>query len=199
MPTQHPSQPDEDLALILEAQAGKPEAFEELVEKHQSSMTALLHRFAPQRADLEDLVQETFLKAWRGLPNWQPRQPFIHWLRKIAVRVGLEACRRQSRSALSRRQEGTADLPDPLENIADPGASPHPAGTAALALEEIHFFLAQLPPGHRAVLTLLYLEEMSIAEIAALLDWSITNTKIKAFRARHSLRNLLKHHGYTPN
>ncbi len=193
MPAPANSQPDEDIGLVREAQAGSHEAFEQLVEKHQSSMIALLHRFAPQRADLEDLVQETFLNAWRGLPTWQPRQPFIHWLRKIAVRVGLEACRRWSRSTLSRRVEGTSDFQDLLETIADTRTPPNPAS----ALEEIHFILALLPPEDRTLITLLHLEEMPVLEIAALLDWSATNTKVKAFRARHRLRKLLKQHGYT--
>lgn len=192
MPADEPADSaDEDLPLVQQAQAGVLDAFDALVEKYQSGMTALLHRFAPVRADLEDLVQETFVRAWRGLAEWRPEKPFLHWLKRIAVNVGLEFCRRRERTPFARLAE-----PDqqPLESIA---ADTDAGEGARHAAEQAHFILAQLPPEDRALLTLLHLEEMPLAEIAEHFGWSRANAKIKAFRARHRLRTILNRHGYT--
>lgn len=186
MPNELPA-PDDDLPLVQRAQAGELDAFDELVAKYQSAMTALLFRFAPGRADLEDLVQDTFVRAWRGLSRWKPEKPFVHWLKRIAVRVGLEFCRRHQRSPFSRMNaDETA-----IEQMADEGA----AGGQEAA-DEVQFILAQVPPDDRALLTLLYLEEMPIAEIAQHFGWSVVNTKVKALRARRRLRVILERPGY---
>ncbi|SRR6266446_7141793 len=192
MPADVPAETaDEDLPLVRQAQAGGLDAFDALVEKYQPAMTAMLYRFAPVRADLEDLVQETFVRAWRGLGQWRPEKPFLHWLKRIAANVGLEFCRRRERTPFSRLVE-----PDqhPLENLA---ADADAGENARHAAEEAHFILAQLPREDRALLTLLHLEEMPLAEIAEHFGWSRANAKIKAFRARHRLRTILNSHGYT--
>jgi RNA polymerase sigma-70 factor (ECF subfamily) len=182
---------DDDLPLVRRAQAGDMDAFDSLVGKYQPMMTGMLHRFAPVRADLEDLVQETFVRAWRGLAQWRAEKPFVHWLKRIAANVGLEFCRRRACTPFARLTE-----PDehPLENI--PAETDAGEG-ARHAAEEAHFILSQLPPEDRALLTLLHLEEMPLAEIAGHFGWSRANAKIKAFRARHRLRKLLNRHGYT--
>ena len=155
-------------------------------------MTALLHRFAPARADLEDLVQETFVKAWQALPSWQPQRPFLHWLKRIAVRTGLEFCRRRQRSPLARAIPSAVDGRDPLEDLPAEDAAP----AASEALAEAQFLLSHLPPEDRTLLTLLHLEQMPLAEIAEHFGWSRINAKVKAFRARQRLKTLLKRHGY---
>ncbi len=185
-----PHDADDDLPWVRRAQAGDIEAFDTLVTRHQSAMSALLFRFAPNRADLEDLVQETFVRAWRALAGWRAEKPFLHWLKRIAVRVGLDYCRSQRRSPLARPVEmGAAD---PLEGL----AAPDPA-SAPCAAAEVQAILAQLPPDDRALLTLIHLNEMPLAEVAEHFGWSRPNTKIRAFRARLRLKALLKRHGYT--
>jgi RNA polymerase sigma-70 factor (ECF subfamily) len=186
MPNESPV-PDKDLPLVQRAQAGELDAFDELVTKYQSAMTALLFRFAPGRADLEDMVQETFVRAWRGLAGWKPEKPFVHWLKRIAVRVGLEFCRRNRRTPLSHASRDERVL----EQIAD-----EKAGGGREAADEVQFILAQLPPNDRALLTLLHLEEMPLAEIAQHFGWSVVNTKVRAYRARRRLRAILSRHGY---
>lgn len=184
---------DPDLPLIRLAQAGDMEAFDQIILRYQSTMTALLHRFAPARADLEDLVQETFVKAWQALPSWMPEKPFLYWLKRIAIRCGLEFYRRRQRSPLSRLVQPMPDGRDPLADL--------PADTAAAdqhrgALGEAQFLLSHLPPEDRALLTLLHLEQMPLAEIAQHFGWTRINAKVKAFRARQRLKTILKRHGY---
>lgn len=190
MPETFPSS-DEDIPLVRKAQAGDLDAFDELVKKHQSTMTGLLYRFAPDRADLEDMVQDTFLRAWKGLPRWKPEKPFLHWLKRIALNVGLEFCRRQKCSPFGRLAHPEEK---PFENLAA-DISQEQAGRGAV--EEAQFLLAQVPAEDRALLTMLYLNEMPLTEIAGHFGWSRANAKIKAFRARNRLKTIIENHGYT--
>jgi len=183
---------DDDLVLIEAAQAGDLDAFDQIITRHQSTMTAMLHRFSANRADLEDMVQETFVRAWRALPQWRPDKPFLHWLKRIAANIGLEFCRKHQRSPFSRLVQPTDDS-HPLDHI----ASADDVLTASDALASAQFILSHLPPDDRALLTLLHLEQMPLSDIAAHFGWSRVNAKVKAFRARQRLKTILTRHGYT--
>lgn len=179
---------DEDAPLVARAQAGDLSAFDEIVRRHQSMLAGLLHRFAGRPADVEDLVQETFLRAHRALPRWTPEQPFVHWLRRIAVNLGRDHCRARARRPLG--EELPADDCLPAASGADPSAQ--------AALSEVRDVLAQLPPDDCTLLTLQFLEGLPVSEIASLLGWSLINTRVRSFRARRRLRQLLQQHGYQP-
>ncbi len=175
---------DPDLELVRRARDGDALAFGELVEKYQPIITSMLHRFAASHADLEDLVQESFIKAWRALPKWEPRQPFAHWLRRISARTGLDYCRRRKRSRITPVEH----LPETIDTAS--------TDTAREALDEARQLLGRLPADERALLTLLYLHGMTIDEAADHFGWTTAKTKIRAFRARQLLRRTLKNHGY---
>lgn len=181
---------DDDLVHVQAAQAGDLDAFDLLITRHQSTVTAMLHRFASNRADLEDMVQETFVRAWRALPKWRPDKPFLHWLKRIAANIGLEFCRKHQRTPFSRLAP-CDETHDPLDQIASEAgpASPH------RDLSEAQFILSHLPPDDRALLTHLHLNEMPLAEIAAHFGWSKVKAKVKAFRARQRLKSILTRHG----
>jgi RNA polymerase sigma-70 factor (ECF subfamily) len=187
------SSQDSDLFLVRRVQENDLAAFDELARRHQSSISGLLFRFCPWRADLEDLVQETFIRAYRNLPQWRAEKPFAHWLRRIAVNVGLEYCRRRKRSPLALVKDEGHEASAKLEDFAAESGSENSAGNVA----EAQWLLSHLEPEDRAVLTLLYLEQMPMSEIAEHLGWSRAKAKVRAFRARHQLRKLLDRHGYT--
>lgn len=184
---------DADLPLVQRAQQGELSAFDEIVGRHQAQIAALLFRFCPGRADLEDLVQETFLRAYRHLGQWRAERPFVHWLKRIAANVGLEFCRKNKRSPLALRGSVSDDAIDPLDQLPAPAEADARPG----ALAEAQWLLSHLPAEDRALLTLLYLDEMPLAEIAEHFGWSRTNAKVRAFRARTQLRKILQRHGYT--
>lgn len=179
---------DGDAAWAARAQRGDRAALETLVLRHQAAVARLLWRFVRTRADLDDLVQETFLRVVRGLPAWRAEQPFAHWLLRIATNVGRDYFRRQS---VRRRwlvepvavEDGSTTLPESIE----PGADP----AARAAANEVKTLLAQLSPDERALLTLHHLEGWGLAEIAAQFGWTVTATKLRAWRARRRLRALL--------
>src|SRR4051812_225098 len=75
----------DDAELLQRIRSGAHEEFAELVRRHQSHVFAILYRYEKDHHRLEDLAQETFLKAWRSLEQFDGRAPFQHWLSKIAV------------------------------------------------------------------------------------------------------------------
>lgn len=174
---------DPDASLALDARDGDAAAFGDLVSRHQALLAGMLHRFAASTADLEDMVQETFIKAWQALPGWQPDRPFLHWLKRIAVRTGLEYCCKRKRSPV----DFLAEIPET--------ETPYAADSANHALHEARALLSHLPPDDQALLTLVHLQGLSMEEAGELFGWSRAKTKIKAFRARQSLRKILRRHG----
>jgi len=181
---------DSDEEWAKRAQQGDRAAMAKLVERHHAAVARLLWRFVRTQADLDDLVQDTFLRTVRGLPGWRAEQPFIHWLLRIATNTGRDYFRRQ---AVRRRWmvEPTGS-PDeaPAPEAVDPGGDP----ASRHAANEVKSLLAQLGPDERALLTLHHMEGWGLADIAAQYGWTLTATKLRAWRARRHLRALLESH-----
>jgi RNA polymerase sigma-70 factor (ECF subfamily) len=174
-----------DEQLVHLAQQGDEAAFTVLLRRHRDEVARLLWRFAQNAADLDDLVQEVFLRLVRHLPGWVQRGPFLHWLRRVCVNVGRDHLRRQG--VRSRWNVGGAE-PEQTEAVHDPAPTP----SARAAANEVKEFLAQLSPDDRLLLTLHYLEGWSFAEIASACGWPSPLVKVKAFRAKRRLRKLLE-------
>jgi len=105
----------EPLARILN---GATDDYAEIVQRYQARIFAILYRYERDYQKLEDLAQETFIKAWRSLAQFDGRAPFQHWLSKIAVNVALDHLRKQ------RRQRNEVALPDLGEDALDWNGSP---------------------------------------------------------------------------
>jgi RNA polymerase sigma-70 factor (ECF subfamily) len=165
-----------DQDAIRRTLAGDGEAFRAVVERHQDDIARKLRRFAREPRVLEELVQDVFVEAYFSLRRYRGDAPLAHWLHRIAVRVGYRYWK-------MRQREPAAG------NLA--AQEPAAATPAADGTEELAGVLAQLSPRDRLVVTLLYLEEHSVAETAALTGWSQTMVKVQAFRARARLRKLM--------
>ncbi|WP_438480944.1 RNA polymerase sigma factor [Oleiharenicola lentus] len=175
----------------LLAQRGDAAALDALVKRHYEGVSRLLWKFARESSELEDLVQETFLRLVKHLHTWRAEKPFAHWLRRIAANTGRDYYRRQAvrrrwrvEPAVSRFGD-SAEAPE-IEAI-DPAMDP----AARAAADEVKEILATLPPDDRAVLTLHHLEGWDLATIAEQFGWTVTATKLRAWRARARLRALL--------
>lgn len=170
------------------ARDGDRAAMEILVERHQAAVARLLWRFVRTKTDLDDLVQDTFLRMVRGLPNWRGDQPFLHWLLRIATNTGRDYFRRQS--VRRRWMVEPSAFPDdaPQPEAVDPGGDP----VSRSAANEVKTMLAKLSADERAVLTLHHLEGWSLAHIAGQFGWTLTATKLRAWRARRRLRTLFQ-------
>ena len=176
--------------LIAAVRQGDTASFEPLVAKYQPRVFATARRYARRESEVEDIVQEVFIKAFQKLPGFRGEAPFEHWLMRLTVRTCYDFLRVHQR----RRESVFADLADEesvwLERFA---AQPDQAReTAAAARALINRILDQLTPEARLVITLLEIEERSVKEIAALTGWSVPTVKIRAFRARRAMRKLLE-------
>jgi RNA polymerase sigma-70 factor (ECF subfamily) len=166
---------------VRAAMAGDGEAYRRLVTRHQPALAAYLWRFTRDRRECEELVQETFVEAYLSLGSYRGRSPWSHWLRKIATRVGYHfwKARARQRTLLGMSAEAwqrAAEMSREME--------------AAEAAEAVHVMLARLAPRDRLVLTLLYLEQCSVAEAAELCGWTQTMVKVQAYRAKRRFRKL---------
>jgi len=161
--------------LIAESLGGDQAAFAALVRRHQSRVFLLAGRFFRRREDVEEVAQETFFTAWRRLRTYEARAPFEHWITRVCLRL----C--YARLASDRRRED----PLPPSDLAAPRHDP----TAAIDVERL---LARLSPSDRFVLLLLDGEGWSVKEIAERVGWTVTNVKVRAFRARRKLRQVME-------
>lgn len=162
---------------------GDGQAYARLVNRYQDQIAAQMWRLSRQQSDCEQLVQDVFVEAYVSLKKYQGRAPFLHWLRKIATRVGYRYWKQQAKQ----RQRSSVPLQDWHRTTAA-ATNEH---TAEEAASLVHSLLVRLPPRDRLVLTLMYLEGCSIAEAAELSGWSQTMVKVQAHRARKKLKKLL--------
>lgn len=182
-----------DEELVLRAVDGDLSAFDEIVGRHQSMIARCLFRFCPHRSDLEDLTQDTFIKAFRKLNSWQATAPFENWLRKIAYNTGYDHFRRNRRNPAS----VAGQIPEENESLLDRLSEPERARHDLEMLEQAQTALSLLEVDERMIMTLQYLEDRPLAEIAEQMGWSLSKTKVKSFRARKKLRRILVSYGIT--
>jgi len=174
---------DADWRDIQATLGGDGEAYRRLVRRYQNEIARRMWRFTRDRGELEELVQDVFVEAYTSLGGFRGEAPLLHWLSRIATRVGYRFWKKAKR-----RESQTLPLQDwdGLEAAEETPLAAQEAG------ELLHALLAQLPPRDRLVLTLLYLEELSVAQTAERAGWSRTMVKVQAFRARKKLRTLLE-------
>ena len=166
---------------------GRGDAYARLVARYQGEIGQWLWRFSRDRTVWEELVQSVFVEAYLHLARFRREAPFLHWLRKIATRVGYHHWQVQARQR--RRNVQSLEI--------DP-AMTAPAEDVSETQDEVamlHVLLNRLPPRDRLVLTLLHIEERSVAETAQLVGWSQVMVKVQAFRARKKLRDLWQRRG----
>ena len=168
---------------VRAAQGGDGEAFAELVRSHKRAVLRTAARFARNDAELDDLGQEIFLRAFESLGSYRGDAPFAHWLSRIAVHACYDALRKR------RKEDGDVAL-DALPFLpADPSAeAAHSAEQARMLLESA---MARLKPAERLIVTLYELEDRSVEEVAILTGWSRTLVKVRAFRARQALKRII--------
>ena len=165
------------------AQDGDGEAYARLVRRHQDAVARQMWRFTRDPAAHAELVEEVFVSAYTSLRGYRGEGPFEHWLRKIALRAGLAWWRTR------RKREKV----QPLDETFAARLAEEPTGYSATeAGELVHRALALLSPRDRLVLTLMHLEERSVAEVARDTGWSMTMVKVQAWRARARLKKALE-------
>lgn len=173
-----------DFELVELAQNGDPDAYDQLVLRHQEVIGRQMRRFTKDHSILEELTQTVFVRAYLNLKSFRPKGPFIHWLRLIASRVGYDHWRQNYRQ------------PNFIEfNATVHSAEPGTINAQQEAEQILEFILARLTPEERQLVYMLYKDEMTTAEVAECMGWNIAMTKMRAYRARKKLRKILESEG----
>ena len=181
-----------DVELVSEVRAGQEAAFEELFRRHRRRVALIASRFFRHREQIEEVVQESFAKAFFALGEFSNRQAesFGAWLSRIAFNVCYDELRR-----LKRRPESSLSELDEDEAAwlrARSAAGGRGVESEAVSRELAAKLLARLAPEDRLVLVMLDVEGLSTAEIAEVMGWSVSKVKVRAHRARAHLRKVLK-------
>lgn len=193
-----------ELELVDQAKQGDPAAFTELVNRYERNIYRLARHITQNDEDAEDVLQETFLKAYANLEQFQGASKFYTWLVRIAVNESLMKLRR-------RKSDKLVSLDEPVETEGDSVpreiAAWEESPEQKYGRAEINAILTRaidaLPPGFRTVFLLRDVEEFSTEETASALNLSIPAVKSRLLRARLQLREKLnrmfrKHGDNTP-
>ena len=179
-----------DAELIAAVLGGEAASFEPLLKKYQPRVFATARRYARRESEVEDIVQEVFLKAFQKLASYRGDAPFEHWLMRLAVRTCYDFLRFHQRNREANFTDVSDQDTDWLERFV---SGPTDTGeNAAAAKELVDRVLAKLSPPARLVITLLEIEDRSVKEVAALTGWSVALVKVRAFRARAEMRKCLE-------
>ena len=175
--------------LIAAVLAGDSSSFEPLVQKYSPRVFATARRYARRESEIEDIVQEVWLKAFDKLGTFRGEAPFEHWLMRMTVRTCYDFLRSHQRNRESSFSEISESESDWLDRfVADPGTASEEADAARLLIQKT---LEKLSPSARLVIQLLEIEDRSVKEIAKITGWSVPLVKVRAFRARHEMRKIL--------
>ena len=167
--------------LIARAAAGDARAVQTLVNTHMPRVYALARRTLSQDQEAEDVTQEAFLRAWKALPDWEPRAKFSTWLH----RVTLNLCRDRLRK---KRETVMEEPPEMVDTALRPDQQLTRTQTNSVLQDAIN----QLPERQREAITLCSLQELSNIEAAEIMDISVEAIESLLSRARRGLRAALK-------
>jgi RNA polymerase sigma-70 factor (ECF subfamily) len=170
----------EERILIEMALAGQAECFSVLMDRHITAVRRCIGAMIRNRSDVEDLVQDTFLKAWLRLSTFRFEAGFRAWITRVAVNEALALYRR-------RRSRSICPAPVNFDAFQSPSESPDEALARSEAHRTVRRAITGLPKEYQQILTLCDLEQLSANEAARQLQSSIPLVKARLFRARRML------------
>lgn len=180
---------EDEAGWIERARRGDTEAYRWLVERHQDRVYGLAYRVIGSAPEAEEAAQDAFLRAWRALPGFRGEARFSTWLHRIAVRCAYDASARlRERRSRERSYEELVETPGGEAVVAAP-AEPNPGADAPELPARL---LARLSEVQRAVVTLYYVEDQPVGEIARILELPASTVKTHLHRARAALRAALQ-------
>ncbi len=174
------------------------EQFEAMMDGTKRRAYSMALQLTRNSADAEDLVQDTFVKAWRGFDSYVPGRPFLNWLLRIMQRAYLDSRRRDNpirkaeslNSMISPSDGEVQELPIP-----DHGPGPDDEIVHEEFVRELRMALDELPEVYRSAIVMCDLESMSYSEIADLQNTTIGTVRSRIHRGRKLLRDIIQKKG----
>jgi RNA polymerase sigma-70 factor (ECF subfamily) len=179
----------EDVRLMRLVSRGDTNAFEELIERHQTLVAGTVARMLSSNSDVEDIAQQVFIRVWKSARRYVPRAKFTTWLLKITRNLVFNELRRTKRHAHVPLQSEPGAEDPPLKDGTN--LAPDASLLESELQRTIEEAILQLPETQRLALVLRRYEQLSYEQIAEVLDLSVPAVKSVLFRARSELRSRL--------
>ena len=171
---------DSDEALMARVARGDERAFQLLSRRHLPAMLGLARRILGNAAEAEDVAQEAFMRVWTHAPRWQPLAQFRTWLTRVVVNLCLDRKRRAPWVEL----EAAGEIVDPTPGAGEKAEADERARMLAAAVDK-------LPARQRSAIVLTYGEGMTNAQVAEILDTSVSAVETLLVRGKQNLRSAL--------
>jgi len=181
---------DSDAVAVARARAGDQDAFGFLVERHGIRLFQLVYRMTGNEQDAEDVVQETFLRAYKQLNRFESRASFGTWVHRIAANCSLDLLRKRKRQD---QQVDPVELEskEPIPKLSSHAPPPDDQVFHLEVQQKVEAVMKQLTPMERAAFVLRHFEGRSIEEIGRALGTGPSATKQSIFRAVQKMRRAL--------
>jgi RNA polymerase sigma-70 factor, ECF subfamily len=181
-----------DIVLVERVQQGDKAAFDVLVQKYQQKVVNLISRFVSDHSECYDVAQETFIKAYRALPNFRGDSQFYTWLYRIAANTAKNHLASKSRKT----PNYSVDVDDAEHFGGESGLKEFTTPENLMLTEEIkqtiYTAIEALPDDLKSAITLRELEGLSYEEIASVMDCPIGTVRSRIFRARDAIDKELR-------
>jgi RNA polymerase sigma-70 factor (ECF subfamily) len=179
---------ESDAAILRRIRKGEPEAFEILVARYKNRVFGILTHYERDAQKVEDLAQDTFLKAWRNLKQYRAKSPFEHWLSRIASNVARDHLRRIQRRI---RETSFEDLGEGSIDWLSTGNINRQLKVRE-ARQLLEYAMQALTPLSRVILTQREIEGRSLKEVSELTGQSVDSVKVRCHRAKIKMREALQ-------
>lgn len=184
---------DSDSVAVARVRSGDGDAYRLLVDRHSRSVFRLAYRMTGNEQDSEDVVQETFMRAYKQLHRWEARSSFSTWLYRIAANYSLDLVRRRKRHGeVTMNDAGTEDTPEMAQVLPSVAPGPERLMFSGQVQDRVASALEELSGQERTAFVLRHFEGQSIEEISSALGLSGNAAKHSIFRAVQKLRRALE-------
>lgn len=175
-----------DIELIKQVLDGKTDAFSLIVDHHKDRVFNLALRICGNREEAEEIAQDSFLKAYLGLSGFRMKSSFSTWLYRIVYNTAVSVLRTRKKGILS-----IEEFPADMKDFAGSTSGDEEAGQD-YRNSLINFALQKITEEERVLISLFYYEELETEEIASITGISRSNVKVKLFRARQKMLEIIE-------
>ena len=174
----------DDIHIIKEILGGKSEQFENILNRYSGQVFNLIAHIVPCKEDAEELTQDVFIKVFRLLSTFKEESSFSTWIYRIATNTAISATRKRKHDTLHLDDAAYSNIPEEIIDEALDTDSEE-------QLQRLSDAIEMLRADERALITLYYINEKPIAEVASVLGLTASNVKIKLHRIRKKLYLIL--------